>query len=209
MKEPEYTAYKAQKRQELEAIHNYEAMKQRLLEDRKDRESTGKTGEWLPPIQIKVWQAGMLLGLSDDDIRYYMQQHERDHESGLDIGLIKTGATGRHTYYIQEEKLCRELGVDRAELRRLLKIYCKPEYKQYPRNINIFAFLTINSFHGLPARTITHDIKTGRAGTYTYTPHDPLVDRAGRIVIATILPYRIAEGLDHSYIDIIKQIKNE
>ena len=209
MKEPEYTAYKAQKRQELEAILTYKAMKQKLLEDRKEREATGETGEWLPPIQIKVWQAGMLLGLSDDDIRYYMQQHEKDHESGLDIGLIKTGKTGRHTYYIDEKKLCHELGVDRAELRRLLKTYCKPEYKQYPRNINIFSFLTINSFHGLPARTITHDIATGRAGVYTYTPYDSLVDRTGRIIPAILLPYRIAEGLEMSYIEILKQIKNK
>ena len=209
MKEPEYTAYKAQKRQELEAIHNYEAMKQKLLEDRKDRESTGETGEWLPPIHITVWQAGMLLGLSDDDIRYYMQQHDRDHESGLDIGLIKTGKTGRHTYYIDEKKVCRELNIDRAELRRLLKIYCKPEYRRYPRNINIFAFLTIAPIHGLPARMITHDIATGRAGVYTYTPYDSLVDRTGRIITAILLPYRIAEGLEQSYIEILKQIKNK
>lgn len=206
MVEPEYREYREKQQQKKEAIHNYEAMKQRLLEDRKDRESTGETGEWLPPIHIAVWQAGILLGLSDDDIRYYMQQHERDHESGLDIGLIKTGATGRHTYYIQEEKLCRELGVDRAELRRLLKTYCKPEYKQYPRNINIFAFLTIAPIHGLPARTITRDIATGRAGVYTYMPYDSLVDRTGRIIPAILLPYRIAEGLEQSYIDILKQI---
>lgn len=206
MVEPEYREYREKQQQKKEAIHNYEAMKQRLLEDRKDRESTGETGEWLPPIHIAVWQAGILLGLSDDDIRYYMQQHERDHESGLDIGLIKTGATGRHTYYIQEEKLCRELGVDRAELRRLLKTYGKPEYKQYPRNINIFAFLTIAPIHGLPARMITHDIATGRAGVYTYTPYDSLVDRTGHIIPAILLPYRIAEGLEQSYIDILKQI---
>ena len=209
MKESEYTAYKAQKRQELEAILNYKAMKQRLLEDRKDRESTDETGEWLPPIHITVWQAGMLLGLSDDDIRYYMQQHETDHKSGLDIGLIKTGKTGRHTYYIDEKKLCRELEVNRVELRKLIQTYCKPEYRRYPRNVSIFSFLRIPAVHGLPLHTITHDITTGRAGAYTYIPHEPLVDRTGRIVTAIMLPYRIAEGLEMSYIEILKQIKNK
>lgn len=201
MKEPEYIAYK----QELEAIRKFEKMKQRLLEDRKDRESTGETGEWLPPIHITVWQAGMLLGLSDDDIRYYMQQHDRDHECGLDIGLIKTGKTGRHTYYIDEKKLCHELGVTRVELRRLLRTYCKPEYKKYPRNVTVFAFLRIPPFHGLPLHTIANDITAGRAETYTYTPHEPLVDRTGRIIPAVILPYRIAEGLEQSYTEIIKR----
>lgn len=208
MEEPEYRAYREQQKQELKAIHNYEAMKKHLYDSRRKEDYMPDRGEWLPPIHITVWQAGILLGLSDDDIRYYMQQHDRDPESGLDIGLIKTGKTGRHTYYIDEKKLCRELEVNRVELRELIQTYCKPEYRRYPRNVNIFAFLTIAPIHGLPARTITHDITTGQAGTYTYTPHDPLVDRTGHIVIATILPYRIAEGLEQSYIDILKQIKN-
>lgn len=209
MEEPEYRAYIEQQQLKKNALRRYEAMKKKLLEDRRKRERADDTGEWLPPIQIKVWQAGILLGLSDDDIRYYMQQHEKDHESGLDIGLIKTGRTGRHTYYIQEEKLCAELKVSRVELRELLQTYCKPEYRRYPRNVNIFAFLTINEFRGLPLHTIAHDITTGRAGAYAYMPHLSLVDRTGHIVIAMMLPYRIAEGLEQAYEDIQKQIRNK
>jgi len=207
MEEPEYRAYKSRKTKEIEAMRNYESMITRLQRLQWEQEDTADTADWLPPIHITVWQAGMLLGLSDDDVRYYMQAHAEDAESGIDIGQVKTGKTGRHTYWIQEDKLCKELGINRTELRRIIKDYCKPEYRRSPRNVNIFAFLTINAFHGLPANTLTQDIMTGQARPYTYTPDTPLVDRTGRLVIATILPYRIAEGLGISYGAILEQIK--
>lgn len=106
-------------------------------------EMTTADDEYMKPVSIKVWQAGILLGMSDDMVRYLMIKHDENPDQGLDIGYIRTGKTGRHTYHIMDNKLAKELGISRLELRRVLNKNCTNQHRQEPRSMPIYKMASI------------------------------------------------------------------
>ena len=106
-------------------------------------DKTESEEKYIEPVSIKVWQAGILLGMSDDLVRYLMIKHEENPDQGLDIGYIKTGKTGRHSYMIRDDKLAKELGISRLELRNVLNKYCTNKQKAGPRSMPIYKMASI------------------------------------------------------------------
>lgn len=117
----------------IETIKKYKQTAERTVVDE----------EYMKPVAVKVWQAGVLLGMSDEMIRYLMIKHDEDSSQGLDIGFVKTGKTGRHSYVIRDDKLAKELGISRLELRNVLNKYCTNKQKAGPRSMPIYKMASI------------------------------------------------------------------
>lgn len=109
--------------------------------------------------KITVQDVGVLLGMSDDAIRYGMKLHSEDPRQGLNIGWVKKNRSGRMTYYIDARLLADWMGWTVREVYKAKQITSTKKARAAKRSVPVqsFQFMTLCN-HG----AIMDEIQNGK-----------------------------------------------